>query len=540
MNGRNVMNIPVPDVGFTDLGNSYAVFRVQPSVTDTTNGVSKIYPMVFADPTHGPTDTLTQYTGCTGQALVRNTRVTYEKAQIQNERIEQNVLHQNMDWHTVPRANQSCKTVLDGSNTYNYGQIGGSGLPNSPFIQYSRLSVLPAAGTGALLTTPSQMRNADIRVPMKHLDQLADGMHQFPMTAFGKANYYIQLENVINVVAPAQMPQKVACDNLTLAVDANVGSANNPIKITELYANNDRLMDVPLYVGAPLNITITAGGNVVPATSTVASLQCTAAGSIWFTLTTPIASGVAAGQVVSLISFSYQGYDALAAGVRTYNYPSPLAAGTANYVGISASWQITNAWIELHELKLLPEQQKAALEALRNMELPYLETRTIKKNMLQTTTEYSDVVPYDVGCVGLAVMTPQSNTLTSGFDSASQYRHKVNSNDVQGRWVIVGPEMETTASLPVGRQLHNYLMQTFFANYGQPLKKFDAPWSNYIAYNDTNTHAFYPLVINEGQQNGIVGLNVQTNGTMQQKQVYWQFLYQRAVQIKNGQVVAVL
>ncbi len=540
MTGRSVMNIPVPDVGFTDLGNSYAVFRVQPSVTDT-GGASRIYPMVFADPTHAAGGSDTQYTPCTAQALIRNTKATYDKApQVQNEWIQQNVYNQNVDWYLNTRGNQDSMCVLDADATYNYGTIAGSGLPNTPFIQYSRPSLLPAAGT-TTYNVMSQMRNPDMRIPMKHLDQLADGIHQFPMTAFGNTNYYVQLENVINVVSPAQMPQNIGCQNLTTATTAFIGDANNPIYLTETYTTNARLKDIPIYVGAPLNITTTYAAGTHNGTGVVTTITLQSNGTVGFTITPPIAAG-GTGVAVTLISFSYQGYDALAAGsAGTYDYPSPanIAHAGGAFNGISASWQITNAWVELHELKLMPDQLKAAQEGLRNLEIPYLEVRTVQKNMLSTTTEYSDTNPFDPGCVALAILTPQSNTLTSGFDSAGQYRHKVNTKDVEGRWVIVGPEQETNARLSAGRQYHNYLLQFFFNNLGKPLKKFDAPAFNYTAYNDTNTHAMYPLVINDGETNGTVGINIQaaTGGTMQQKVVFWQWIYRKALLIKNGQVV---
>jgi len=162
--------------------------------------------------------------------------------------------------------------------------------------------------------------------------------------------------------------------------------------------------------------------------------------------------------------------------------------------------------------------------------------------MLETTTEYCDTVPFDVGCMGLAVMTPQPNTMTSGFDSATQYRYKINSRDELGRWIIVGPEHETGDVLPVGRQLHNYKLESLFSALGKSLKKYDAPAQDYEVYLDTNTHAMLPLEISDNAQNGVVSINLQTGngGTMQAKTVFWQFLYQKAVVIKNGKVVGVI
>ena len=549
LNGRNVMTIKVPDVGFADLHNSYVCFRVQPTVTNT-NGDVVIYPMVFADPTVGVVGaTNLNYTLTSGQALIRNARVQYEKARIPNERIDQNVYHQNMDWYCNNRANQRCSTMLTGSNSRNYGRIGLSGLPDSPFIQYSRPSQL-VGSPGAVADKYSQMRNPDILIPLKHIDQLADGARQFPMVAFGETLYTVQLENVFNVVAPAQMPA-VIFHNITVgvgnpplgapvAVNPSLGSATCPLFLAETYETERRLNDIPVYVGASMNFTYQIDmAAVVVAQVIISKISMLAGGNVACEFATPIPIVAGAGAAIN-VTLRYLGYEAtVPAGVQSAGYPSPVALPNTGY-GVSALWEITNAWVELHELKLNADQQKLALSAMKSMELPFLECRTIRKNMLQTTTEYSDAVPYDVGCIGLVLMTPQPNTMTSGFDLAYQYRFKVNSKDPLGRWIIVGPEHETSTVLPVGRQLHNYQLESMFETLGKTLKKYDAPSLNYQSYQDQNTHAVFPLEIKDNMQNGVVSINLATNATMQQKTCYWQFLYQRAVQIKNGRVVAVL
>ena len=545
MNGRRVMNIRVPDVGFTDLGNSYVVFRVQPTVTDTL-GNTPIYPMVFSDPTSIPGGAATTYSTAGPQSLIRDFKVTYEKAPwVTNEQQQQNVYNHNTDWYLNSRGNQDAACPLTGSANYNYGTIGASGLPNSPFIQYSRPTVLPAAGGSTNCVTYSQMKDADMRIPMKHADQLADGMHQFPMAAFGSANYLLNLENVINVVSPAQMPQNIPCANITLATNGIVGNAANPFTLTEKFATNARLNDIPIYVGAPINFTLnmpagTVGGTLLCNSGIINTIKLLPGGTLSFTLATPVDTTIAAAQVLTGIVVTYQGYDPT--GAATYNYPNygdvVKASNPAfTYRGLSASWLITNAYVELHELKLLPDQLKVAGDALKNLELPYLEVRTVFKQMLETDTVYADTVPYDPGCVGLAIMLPQFNTLTSGFDNASQYRHKINNFDVEGRWVVVGPDQESSVGLPVGRQYHNYLLRQHFQNLGKSLKKYDAPNFNYTAYASNSTHGMIPLVVNDSDRTGTISINIQAGGTMQQKTVFWQFLYRRAIQIQGGRVV---
>lgn len=543
INGRNVMTIKVPDVGFADLHNSYVVFRVEPHVeTVSAAGVLAdfIGPMVFADlTTNIPDDTNSLFVPCTGQALIRNSRVQYSRAQIQNERIDQNVLSQNMDWYTTTRANQRCSANLTAACNVNYGTIGASGLPDTPFFQYSRPSGL-FGQTGAIATMLSQMRNPDILIPLKHIDQLADGMRQFPMTAFGETQYNIQLENVFNVVAPAAMPYVLIDDYTAVGANPALGSVATPVTLTEVFESQIRLNDIPVYVGATMNFVYqVAGAAAEYSVVVIASVRCVADGGVVVTFVNPIATVAAAAAVIEM-QLSYPGYECELDEPRGQHVGYPLPHGNGDHVGAVASWSITNAYVELHELKLTTDQQKLALGALRSMELPFIHCQTVRKNMLLTTTEYCDTVPYDAGCMALVVMTPQPNTMTSGFDQANQYRYKINSRDELGRWVIIGPEQETQLALPVGRQLHNYKLDSLFSALGKNLKKYDAPAENYQSYQDTNTRAILPLEIYDNAQNGVVSINLQTNGTMQAKTVFWQFLYQKAVAIKNGKVVGVI
>ena len=548
INGRNVMTIKVPDVGFADLHNSYVVFRVEPNVQSVTEDnvfENIICPMVFADLTSGiPGAVNSIYVPCTGQALIRNSRVQYSRAQIQNERIDQNILSQNMDWYTTTRANQRCSANLTAACNRNYGTIGASGLPDTPFFQYSRPTGL-VGSAGAVADQLSQMRNADILIPLKHIDELADGMRQFPMTAFGETQYNIQLENVFNVVSPAQMPFISINDYTTGGAETNpsLGSVESPVMLTETFLTQIRLNDIPVYVGATMNFQyLVAGAEAqVGATVVIASVRTYAAGGVGVTFVTPVDT-VAAVNVNIEMQLSYAGYEAEVADPRVQHNGYPFSYGQGDHVGAVAAWSITNAYVELHELKLTSDQQKLALNALRNMELPFVHCQTVRKNMLQTTTEYCDTVPFDTGCMGLVVMTPQPNTMTSGFDQALQYRYKINSRDELGRWIIVGPEQETADQLPVGRQLHNYKLESLFSGLGKTLKKYDAPALDYQTYLDTNTHAILPLEIYDNAQNGVVSINLQTGDgrTMQAKTVFWQFLYQKAVVIKNGRVVGVM
>ena len=555
INGRNVMTIKVPDVGFADLHNSYVVFRVEPKVqVIDNNGViiedPIIYPMVFADvgpvgTVYNATDGETVFSPCTGQSLIRNCRVQYSRAQIQNERIDQNVFSQNMDWYTTTRANQRCSANLSGACNINYGTIGASGLPDTPFFQYSRPNTLYGGG-GANATALSQTRNADILIPLKHIDQLADGMRQFPMVAFGETQYNIQLENVFNVVSAAQMPF-IPFDNIVVPAgpgNVSIGSADIPIILTEVFATQLRLNDIPIFVGASMNISYQVeNADQLVGVVIIASVMALANGRVGVTFVNPRNTISNANDVIQ-VALTYVGYFPDVDSSQAVGYPDTRSTQENNY-GAVASWNITNAYVELHELKLTTDQQKLALSAMRNMQLPFVQYQTVRKNMLLTATEYCDTVPYDVGCMGLVVMTPQPNKMTSGFDNASQYRYKINSRDELGRWVIIGPEQETRDSLPVGRQLHNYKLESLFSGLGKTLKKYDAPAFNYQNYNDRNTHAILPLEIYDNAQNGVVSINLQAGDQniypeMQAKTVYWQFLYQKAVVIKNGQVVGVI
>lgn len=537
INDQRTISILVPpsSSGFRDTHNSAIVFRTQATVVDTA-GTNRIYPVVFADPTFRAGGTPLAYVPTTAGALIRHAKVTYENApSVENELMQPNVYYQNIDWNLTSRGTKASMAVFNGSANYNYGTIAGSGLPNSPFIQYSRLAVIPGAGGTTALTVPSQMRVPDLRVPLKYADQLADGMRQFPSSAFGLATYLLQLENTINVVAPAQMPQLVACDNVTTADANGVGSALNRIPLTERYTTNLRLQDVPLYVSAPLNVVMTVGGTQVRRTTVVTGLYVTDAGTVSFTCNPALPAGNAA--ACTAISFSYEGYDPTA---EVYTYPDPADLNAGAFTGISASWQVQNVWAEMMELTFLPEQQRLAVEALRNVEMAYTYVTQTKKIMQYDVPAgqiYSDVIQYNPGCIGVAIMTPQGNSLTSGFDEAKQYRNKINGKDVDGIWVVVGPDQEVMdVRLGVGRQYHNYLLDRYLQRLGKKLKQLDAPNFNYANYTDYNTHAWYPMAINDPGP-GTVGIDIQANAAMANKPVYYYFHYNRMLQISGGRVV---
>jgi hypothetical protein len=535
----NIMNIKVAETGIVDLAASYLGLRTAVTVTDS-NGANLIYPVSFADLTL--TGANPTYVVAEGQSLVRDYSVGYSKTALANRSSYQNVYRHNMDWYTESRASQKAKAPLYSNSSYNYGTISGSGLPASSFIDYSRPTSFYGAAAAPTapqyLTTLSYMKEAMIPIPMKHIDQLAaNQMHDFPSNVFGDRTYSLTLENFFNVVAPCQMPQGIGCADLTVAGSANFGTVANPIVLTEKFASTSRLNDVPLYVGAPITLKYKVNGGAVTYTAAVISgLAAKADGTIYVTTVAPITAILTT--AITALSISYRGYLAVdpTTAVPLY-WPSPVAG--ANIIGVTASWQVNEAHIYQFEKQMLPEMAQAANNALQDLEMPYLTVElAATKNVLGGPT-YNDTVSHSPNTVGIAVMTPQTLTLTSGFDNVNYYRRLIGNYDPDQMNVVVGPEQETATQLSVGRQYHNWQLKIFLANIGESLSRFDAPNANYTQYYNKYTRGFYPLML-DGTMNPETSLRLVASAAnpMVQKTAFWFNINQNLLKIKRAKVMA--
>jgi hypothetical protein len=217
--GRNRTEVSVPaSVGFTDLTGSKVVLDMH---VDVFQGATRVpLPVTFGNQemVAGP------------QSLIRNSRVVSSSNGLLNERRYANVIDANLDWYSQSRAQEDQHTLTGYSNTQSYGIDRASGLPDCPFIMYSR-----PTPTVASTATPAYTRRAEVPVAFKHIDNFGN-MPQFPNLAVGNLTYNIEFENQVQTVFPAAMPSRafVPCVD-TAAVANRLKTLTLQYKANQLY-----------------------------------------------------------------------------------------------------------------------------------------------------------------------------------------------------------------------------------------------------------------------------------------------------------------
>lgn len=198
-------------------------------------------------------------------------------------------------------------------------------------------------------------------------------------------------------------------------------------------------------------------------------------------------------------------------------------------VKMTATWHIDEIYAEMYALQLTPQQLARNANAMRSMEIPFVDQMLIQRNMPQTRT-HTEVLQALANTVGLAVLTPQNNTFLSGFDGCSSYRFSVNGKQLTNQDIRVGPADK------VGRQIHNVFLKTLHTNLGLAMNKYDAPRFDYVNTNDQTTHAIYPCVLPMLPSESVVQLQLFADADMQSKNIFYVFFRQRVLTIANGRV----
>ena len=207
-NGRTRTEIQIPGtVGFTDLTTSKLVLDMKVVIKEGATEV--MLPSTFGDAAGAaPASDM-----CGPVALIRNTKVVSQDFGLLNERRHVNVIDSNLNWYKKSRAQEDAEATFGNSVNRNYGCDPMSGLPDCPFLDYSRPSANAVAQTAASVT-----RRAELPVPWSAIDNLGK-VSNFPNVAVGDIAYRIELEDQIDVVMPAEMPAIAAqeCEDATAA-----------------------------------------------------------------------------------------------------------------------------------------------------------------------------------------------------------------------------------------------------------------------------------------------------------------------------------
>lgn len=206
------------------------------------------------------------------------------------------------------------------------------------------------------------------------------------------------------------------------------------------------------------------------------------------------------------------------------------ASSPGGDIKFTANWVIDEFYLEPFQIVLTPEQQKKAMMAIENVEIPYLKQLLVQKNM-PSTAVHTEVITVPAGTVGMSLLTPQNLTLVSGFDSCSQYRWSINGREVTNQSIRVG------SADKVGRQIHNQLTKLHFGNLGQQLKKYDAPKDSYNVDGSQATHAFFPLIVPNMPTDQIVQITlIADEGVMAAKNLFFVHHIASMLKISGGKV----
>jgi hypothetical protein len=519
--GRNRAHIVVPSsVGFSDLENSNIVFRMQMNITN--NGHSTLIPAYIAQP-HSEkdgdqfVDSPVRIGGA--QALIRDGRATSSEFGLLSEQRDQNVISANLDHFTDYWACHGIKEAYNGGGAMpSQYPANPSKIVDSPFLRPAR-----PESVGEQVSNDSQLIEAEVRCPLKHVDRIADGNRQFPNLACGDITYRINLEDVRPVCAlangivfdefddPTPSGNEIGTDAAPLLY---VYAAKNttPIEngaVTEV--NKDMC---PFYIGMPVEVNYKVGGVAqTAAIRKITKLNITG-NRIEIVVDTAIpATGAVTDCEVGLYVDD---------------------AATVNY-------QINDMFLELHTLNLTPQQTEAASRALKSLQIPYLEHRLIKK-VLVSTADYAESLHVDAGCSNIAVLTPFNNRLVSAYDNAREYRWSVDGNYTTNRSIQIGPNTSDTGA-GVANSVHKHFLQKYFGNIGKQLYSFEDVWEDYnkTLHGDdmeSDNHAMYPLVMPMMANDAIINFQLRSeNANMVTKEIFFLMSYPRTLNFSNGRLV---
>lgn len=518
--GRNRAHIVVPSsVGFSDLENSNIVFRMQMNITN--GGQSTLLPAYIAQPHSDKdgdqfVDKPVRIGGA--QALIRDGRATSSEFGLLSEQRDQNVISANLNHFTDYWACHGIKEAYNGGGAMpTQYPANPSQIVDSPFLRPSR-----PVTVGTQETNDSQLIEAEVRCPLKHVDRIADGNRQFPNLACGDITYRINLEDVRPVCALADSVTYTEFDNPT-PVGNEIGVDAAPLLYVYADANSGsgagevsqvNLDMCPFYIGMPVEVEYKVGGVAQTAVKRKIEKLNVTGGRIEIVVDTAIpATGAVTDVEVSL---------------------NVESTATVNY-------QINDIFLELHTLNLTPQQTEAASRALKSLQIPYLEHRLIKK-VLVSTQDYAESLHVDAGCSNIAVLTPFNNRLVSSYDNAREYRWSVDGNYVTNRSITLGPNTSDTGA-GVANSVHKHFLQKYFGNIGKQLYSFEDVWEDYnkALHDDdieSDNHAMYPLVMPMMGNDVIVNFQLTSEtANMVTKEIFYLMSYPRTLNFSNGRLV---
>lgn len=307
--------------------------------------------------------------------------------------------------------------------------------------------------------------------------------------------------------------------NVTSDGASNIGSATSPLVITNFWggANNGSASynrDCPFYVGCPVGVTGANGINTIGGASrggftTVASLSRNGT-NLLITLNTPVPVG-AVGANITNVRIAHRDY----------------SSANGNMFQVTANYD--QLYLELPLIQTTPSKMEQLRKDLANSKMSFLEY-SVEPQQMATGVTYERTWQVQPNCLGWHLITPQTNTLVSGYDTVNGY-----SIDVQGEPLLNVPFVPVGNIDNTSRSLANMLTRRYFNNMQMPLAKYDAQATNYRGRNDNTTHGIITCMTPVVPYPQTVKLLLQTNGTpFTTKTGYYVHYFYREIQFSNG------
>jgi len=197
----------------------------------------------------------------------------------------------------------------------------------------------------------------------------------------------------------------------------------------------------------------------------------------------------------------------------------------------TCSWLVHNGYAEYVDVRLRGNDLQNAMNSLKNgLALDFLDF-VVEKRTATASTLYSEVIQVPPNTVGYAVLTPQNLALLSGFDTANSYRFWLNNKPVTNRDITVGQHDNTS------RQLHNYMLNRFYANVGLPLARYDGQVVSSVSPDNQTNCGMFCMAVPKVPMEQNIQVQLYADTAMAQKDVFHLILVHKQLQISNGRVV---
>jgi hypothetical protein len=394
----------------------------------------------------------------------------------------------------------------------------------TPFFQLSTPSEL---GETVDSSKPSMMLTPEIYIPMTHVSALANShnaRNQIPVAALGDLMYEFELDNRVRCAEYLEV-STWDCEDATVGAGGDV-----PLQLSYQFEDNVDLKKLDLGIGIRVKIAYTGG--TAAGSSTVGTISTIAVAANGTTTVTVEGTSLNNGDTITGVTLTYD--DAPAT---------------------PPEYEITDWWIESHNLQLTPQQIDNATKALDNLVITFPDYYLKPEQMSDQSIYFEQTMQVPKGSRGVAVLTPQNITqadqaerLYSGFNKAQFYRFQVTdergvlmpttNREVQvyqatGRFDGSSDEKDYWTN----RGLHNIRLKDYFANVGMPLKKYDL----YEKTNSNKNLGFYPQMLIPSNEQNAMNFILRTDGQeeMDGKTVLFVFNRDRAIRMEQGRPVLV-